>query len=126
MHTDMPHAAMWEADPMPPREHLLYISGLPAGSRIGDIVPRLEKAGLGRARVHFRSSGTQVRVQLGSGPQSRQLPAVAPGSQPSCQGVAHAQGLYKPWPSNCQWVSLPCSGQQLPLSKTGHVDCMLL
>ena len=64
MHTDMPYAGMWEADPTPPREHLVYVSGLPAGSRIGDIVPRLEKAGLGRARVHFRSSGTQVCSQL--------------------------------------------------------------
>ena len=64
MHTDMPYAAMWEADLTPTREHLLYVSGLPAGSRIGDIVPRLESAGLGRARVHFRSSGTQVRRAL--------------------------------------------------------------
>ena len=64
MHTDMPHAALWEADPTQPREHLVYVSGLPAGSRIGDIVPGLEKAGLGRARVHFRSAGTQVCCQL--------------------------------------------------------------
>ncbi len=64
MHTDMPYAAFWEADPTPPREHLVYVSGLPAGSRIGDIVPSLEAAGLGRARVHFKSSGTQVCTQL--------------------------------------------------------------
>ena len=60
MQSDVPYAALWEEDPTPPREHLLYVSGLPAGSRIGDIAPQLEKAGLGRARLHFKSSGTQV------------------------------------------------------------------
>ena len=65
MQTDLPHAALWEEDPVPPRAHLLYLSGLPAGSRIGDIVPHLERAGLGRARLHFRSSGTQVRGRTG-------------------------------------------------------------
>ena len=64
MQTDLPHAALWEEDPVPPRAHLLYVSGLPAGSRIGDIAPRLERAGLGRARLHFRSSGTQVIYRL--------------------------------------------------------------
>ena len=60
MHADVPYAALWEEDPVPPREHLLYVSGLPAGSRIGDIAPQLEKAGLGRTRLHFRSGGAQV------------------------------------------------------------------
>ncbi|CAK0787612.1 hypothetical protein CVIRNUC_010834 [Coccomyxa viridis] len=64
MQTDLPHAALWEEDPVPPRAHLLYLSGLPAGSRIGDIVPHLERAGLGRARLHFRSSGTQAIVDF--------------------------------------------------------------
>ena len=60
MQTDLPYAALWDEDSVPPREHLLYVSGLPAGSRIGDIAPQLEKAGLGRARLHFRSGGAQV------------------------------------------------------------------
>ncbi len=60
MQSDVPYATLCEEDPTPPREHLLYVSGLPAGSRIGDIAPQLEKAGLGRARLHFKSSGTQV------------------------------------------------------------------
>ena len=65
MQTDLPYAALWEEDAVPPREHLLYVSGLPAGSRIGDIAPQLEKAGLGRARLHFRSGGKQVgRAEL--------------------------------------------------------------
>lgn len=62
MQTDLPYATLWENDPCPAREHLLYVSGLPAGSRIGDIAPKLEKGGLGRARLHFRSSGSQVRA----------------------------------------------------------------
>ena len=72
MHTDMPYAAFSEADPTPPREHLVYVSGLPAGSRIGDVVPRLEAAGLGRARVYFKSSGTQACTQLASAMSERQ------------------------------------------------------
>ena len=96
MQTDLPHAALWEEDPEPPRAHLLYLSGLPAESRIGDIVPHLERAGLGRARLHFRSSGTQVRglteIVLLEACMFALLTAKAPaGAARPRQGLARSQ-----------------------------------
>ena len=58
--SDLPHAALWGEDPAPQRDHVFYVSGLAEGTRHSAVLGPMEAGSLGRARLSFRSRGTQA------------------------------------------------------------------